>query len=119
MTTKDCSYLYNCCNCGGNDCGCHYCFGCNACENCQEDKKPCLNLKGNENEQESNHGKMKAWRKPEIGTTDDGESVLVKQRPHVRRKTKGHSVVMKAGLSPLLYSMFDRVGLINKTMPQV
>lgn len=30
----DCSELYNCCDCGGNDCGCGYCFSCNACENC-------------------------------------------------------------------------------------
>lgn len=30
----DCGYLFDCCDCGGNDCGCAYCFSCNACENC-------------------------------------------------------------------------------------
>ena len=29
-----CSDLYDCCSCGGNDCGCAYCFDCNACEFC-------------------------------------------------------------------------------------
>lgn len=33
----DCSTLFNCCSCGGNDCGCPYCWDCNACENCLED----------------------------------------------------------------------------------
>lgn len=32
----DCSTLFNCCSCGGNDCGCPYCWDCNACENCSE-----------------------------------------------------------------------------------
>lgn len=31
---RDCSELYNCCDCGGNNCGCAYCFSCNACETC-------------------------------------------------------------------------------------
>ena len=26
---------YNCCDCGGNDCGCAYCWSCNACEYCK------------------------------------------------------------------------------------
>lgn len=34
----DCDSLFDCCNCGGNDCGCRYCFSCNACENCIEDR---------------------------------------------------------------------------------
>ena len=25
---------FNCCDCGGNDCGCAYCFSCNACDKC-------------------------------------------------------------------------------------
>jgi len=25
---------FNCCDCGGNDCGCRYCFSCNACDKC-------------------------------------------------------------------------------------
>ena len=29
-----CEDLYNCCDCGDNDCGCSYCWSCNACENC-------------------------------------------------------------------------------------
>lgn len=30
----DCGEMYNCCDCGGNDCGCSYCFSCRACEVC-------------------------------------------------------------------------------------
>lgn len=30
----NCSEIYNCCDCGGNDCGCAYCWSCNACEDC-------------------------------------------------------------------------------------
>ena len=30
----DCSDLFNCCDCGGNNCDCNYCFSCNACESC-------------------------------------------------------------------------------------
>lgn len=26
--------MYNCCDCGGTDCGCGYCFSCNACDDC-------------------------------------------------------------------------------------
>lgn len=33
----DCSNLYNCCDCGGNNCGCAYCFSCNACEFCLDE----------------------------------------------------------------------------------
>lgn len=33
----NCSNLFNCCSCGGNGCGCAYCFDCHACENCLED----------------------------------------------------------------------------------
>lgn len=29
-----CSSLYDCCDCGGNECGCLYCWSCNACEVC-------------------------------------------------------------------------------------
>lgn len=32
-----CGELYNCCDCGENECGCEYCFSCNACENCLKD----------------------------------------------------------------------------------
>jgi hypothetical protein len=32
----DCYYMYDCCDCGGNDCGCPYCWSCNACDNCKE-----------------------------------------------------------------------------------
>lgn len=34
----ECDELYNCCSCGGNDCGCRYCHDCNACEVCLEDE---------------------------------------------------------------------------------
>lgn len=30
----DCHSLYNCCDCGGNQCGCAYCFSCHACSVC-------------------------------------------------------------------------------------
>ena len=29
-----CDDYYDCCHCGGNDCGCAYCYSCNACEYC-------------------------------------------------------------------------------------
>lgn len=32
-----CSDLYNCCDCGGENCGCAYCFSCHACESCLSD----------------------------------------------------------------------------------
>lgn len=31
---SDCRGLNDCCDCGGNECGCAYCFSCNACESC-------------------------------------------------------------------------------------
>lgn len=33
-----CSEHYNCCDCGGNECGCAYCFSCNACSHCLNDE---------------------------------------------------------------------------------
>jgi hypothetical protein len=66
-----------------------------------------------------NHGKTKAWRKPEFYMTADGERKLNKQRPHVRRKTKGTVNSVGAWMSPLLANLFGRVGLINKELPQV
>lgn len=30
----NCSEIYNCCDCGGSDCGCGYCWSCNACDDC-------------------------------------------------------------------------------------
>lgn len=41
----DCSVLFNCCSCGGNDCGCAYCFDCNACASCKEYEKDDINQK--------------------------------------------------------------------------
>lgn len=32
LTCKD---LFNCCDCGGCDCGCRGCWSCNACEVCK------------------------------------------------------------------------------------
>ena len=29
-----CEDWYNCCDCEDGDCGCGYCWSCNACENC-------------------------------------------------------------------------------------
>lgn len=45
----DCSELFNCCDCGGNGCGCSGCWSCKACENCLEDNgEPCLNTDYND-----------------------------------------------------------------------
>ena len=33
-----CFDRYDCCDCGGNDCGCYYCFSCNACDRCLNDE---------------------------------------------------------------------------------
>ena len=38
MTECNCSEIYNCCDCGGNECGCPYCWSCNACEECLDDE---------------------------------------------------------------------------------
>lgn len=39
--TKDnkltCEDLYNCCDCGGVECGCPYCWSCNACDTCKDE----------------------------------------------------------------------------------
>ncbi|MFS1427529.1 hypothetical protein LMH73_010265 [Vibrio splendidus] len=34
---KSCSDLYNCCDCGTGNCGCRYCFSCNACSVCLDE----------------------------------------------------------------------------------
>ena len=31
----DCAGLFDCCDCGGDDCGCCYCWSCNACDACR------------------------------------------------------------------------------------
>lgn len=69
-----------------------------------------------------NHGKTKEWRKPEYTVVDNGvykEKVQVMQEPHKRRRAKGQTFTMKAWMSPLLEAMFKRVGLVDKTLPQV
>lgn len=42
----DCFLLFNCCSCGGGtDCGCPYCFDCNACDACKDGRaEDCENL---------------------------------------------------------------------------
>lgn len=30
-----CENIYDCCDCGGNECGCAYCWSCNACDTCR------------------------------------------------------------------------------------
>jgi hypothetical protein len=30
-----CSDLFTCCDCGGIECGCPYCWSCNACDACK------------------------------------------------------------------------------------
>jgi hypothetical protein len=34
MSNNTCEKMYNCCDCGGNECGCSYCWSCNACDIC-------------------------------------------------------------------------------------
>lgn len=34
-----CDDQYDCCNCGGNDCGCAYCFSCKACDVCKNNRE--------------------------------------------------------------------------------
>lgn len=34
-----CASIYNCCDCGGNNCGCAYCWSCNACEYCLSEEE--------------------------------------------------------------------------------
>jgi len=33
---ETCHDYFNCCDCGGENCGCRYCFSCRACEYCRE-----------------------------------------------------------------------------------
>ena len=33
-----CEDYFDCCDCGGNECGCAYCFSCNACDFCLNDR---------------------------------------------------------------------------------
>lgn len=40
----NCEEIYNCCDCGGNDCGCGYCWSCNACEDCLNEREDLNNL---------------------------------------------------------------------------
>lgn len=39
----NCEEIYNCCDCGGEDeeygCGCRYCWSCNACDDCIEQRE--------------------------------------------------------------------------------
>lgn len=35
-----CDVMFNCCDCGGNDCGCGYCFSCHACAVCRGETEP-------------------------------------------------------------------------------
>ena len=35
---NDCDQ-FDCCNCGGEGCGCAYCWSCNACEICKGEDK--------------------------------------------------------------------------------
>lgn len=36
-TGLTCEDLFDCCDCGGNDCGCIYCWSCNACDHCKSE----------------------------------------------------------------------------------
>jgi len=33
----NCETMYDCCDCGGNECGCRGCWSCNACEDCLDE----------------------------------------------------------------------------------
>lgn len=43
MNESYCERMFDCCDCGGNDCGCCYCFSCNACDSCLCDDDNCEN----------------------------------------------------------------------------
>lgn len=43
-----CTDLFNCCDCGGEECGCTYCWSCKACDECLNDNEvDCENTKYN------------------------------------------------------------------------
>lgn len=33
-----CDDIFNCCDCGNSACGCRYCWPCNACETCKQNR---------------------------------------------------------------------------------
>ena len=39
----DCTRLFNCCDCGGSNCGCTGCWSCNHCESCEEYENDGIN----------------------------------------------------------------------------
>ena len=39
MEDCNCEELYDCCDCGGHECGCSGCWSCNACEDCLDDRE--------------------------------------------------------------------------------
>ena len=47
---KGCEDLYNCCDCGGEGCGCAYCFSCNACDSCKDESDKCENIEEDKND---------------------------------------------------------------------
>lgn len=38
MSGCTCDAVYDCCDCGGVDCGCRGCWSCNACDECKEEE---------------------------------------------------------------------------------
>lgn len=34
-----CEVEFDCCDCGGNECGCRGCWSCNACDHCKEERQ--------------------------------------------------------------------------------
>ena len=59
--------------------------------------------------QNQNHGKMKAWRKPEY-KLENGNKVLIKQSPFVRRKSKG-TTNFGSYPSPLMVALLSKIGI--------
>jgi hypothetical protein len=59
--------------------------------------------------QNQNHGKMKAWRKPEYKLVD-GKKTLINQSPFVRRKSKGTSQIANYP-GALLLALFEKAGI--------
>lgn len=39
MIKDSCFEYYNCCDCGGAECGCRYCFSCKACDSCMKNQE--------------------------------------------------------------------------------
>ena len=87
----DCRDMYNCCDCGGSNCGCNGCYSCNACDSC----------KGNPlTEGSTSSINMKDLL---IKALDDAFALLERQVPQIKSETKSLSI---QGVNPLELTKF-------------